>query len=154
VGGVWRIQPYNNGVQQPTWIARGIAAAAAHPLGVGDAQYRFTSKAGEVDTVPFGAFRRQLIGKIGSFNEDLLTNKIAGIQPQDSLIRGEGMAGSCNSVHIFCQAGYFILNQSVLAIWILESKNVISISEFRSLAADLTPFICHRPDTVRNPVDI
>ena len=70
VGGVWEIQP---GAQ--TWIAKSIAAAAAHKLGVGDAMYRLAATASEVDTVPFGSYRRSLIEKIGSFNESLLTNE-------------------------------------------------------------------------------
>ena len=70
VGGVWQIEPGGKG-----WIASSIAAAAAHPLGVGDALYRFASRAGRVDTVPFGAFRRSLIDKVGYYDETLLANE-------------------------------------------------------------------------------
>jgi succinoglycan biosynthesis protein ExoA len=70
VGGVWEIRPAGN-----SWIARDIAMAAAHPLGVGDAHYRFTDQAKTVDTVPFGAFRRELIERIGGFDETLLSNE-------------------------------------------------------------------------------
>jgi glycosyltransferase involved in cell wall biosynthesis len=70
VGGVWMIRSGGEG-----WIANSIAAAAAHPLGVGDAMYRLEGKEGAVDTVPFGSFHRQLIGKIGAFDETLLTNE-------------------------------------------------------------------------------
>jgi succinoglycan biosynthesis protein ExoA len=70
VGGVWEIHPGGKG-----WIAESIAVAAAHPLGVGDAMYRLNPKAGAVDTVPFGAFRRGLIDQIGGFDETLLTNE-------------------------------------------------------------------------------
>ena len=70
VGGVWQIEPGAKG-----WLAASIAAAAAHPLGVGDALYRIGSAAREVDTVPFGAFRRDLIEHIGKFDENLLTNE-------------------------------------------------------------------------------
>ncbi len=70
VGGVWEIRPGG-----PGWIALSIAVAAAHPLGVGDARYRYASKAGEADTVPFGAFRRTLVEKIGPFDETLLANE-------------------------------------------------------------------------------
>jgi succinoglycan biosynthesis protein ExoA len=70
VGGVWEIRP---GAQ--TWIAESIAVAAAHPLGVGDAMYRHARMAAEVDTVPFGSFRRSLIEKVGLFDESLLTNE-------------------------------------------------------------------------------
>jgi len=70
VGGVWEIHP---GAE--TWIAKSIAVAAAHPLGVGDALYRHAKQAAEVDTVPFGSFRRALIERVGFFDESLLTNE-------------------------------------------------------------------------------
>lgn len=70
VGGVWNIQPQNQG-----WMACSIAAAAGHPIGVGDAQYRYTSAAAYVDTVPYGAFRRELIDRIGFFDETLEANE-------------------------------------------------------------------------------
>lgn len=70
VGGVWQIEPGASG-----WISRSIAAAAAHPFGVGDASYRYTTRAGLVDTVPFGAFHRSVIDRIGYFDETLLTNE-------------------------------------------------------------------------------
>jgi succinoglycan biosynthesis protein ExoA len=70
VGGIWQIRPGGEG-----WLARSIAAAAAHPLGVGDALYRYASQPGLVDTVPFGAYRRALIDKIGPYDETLLTNE-------------------------------------------------------------------------------
>jgi glycosyltransferase involved in cell wall biosynthesis len=70
VGGVWEIHPGTD-----TWIARSIAVAAAHPLGVGDALYRHAKFAAEVDTVPFGSFKRALIERIGYFDETLLTNE-------------------------------------------------------------------------------
>jgi succinoglycan biosynthesis protein ExoA len=70
VGGVWEVRPGAH-----SWAARAIAVAASHPLGVGDAQYRLSPQAGEVDTVPFGSFHRTLIDKIGPFDETLLSNE-------------------------------------------------------------------------------
>jgi succinoglycan biosynthesis protein ExoA len=70
VGGLWEIQPGGE-----TWQARAIASAAAHPLGVGDARYRVGGMPQEVDTVPFGAFERSLIDRVGLFDETLLTNE-------------------------------------------------------------------------------
>ena len=70
VGGVWDIQPGND-----SWIARSIAAAAGNPLAVGDAHYRFTDKAAFVDTVPYGAYKRELFDQIGFFDETLLANE-------------------------------------------------------------------------------
>ena len=70
VGGMWEILP-----GAKTWVARSIALAAAHPLGVGDALYRHADKAARVDTVPFGAFKRELLASIGYFDESLLSNE-------------------------------------------------------------------------------
>jgi hypothetical protein len=70
VGGIWQIEPGGKSRQ-----ARAIAAAAAHPLGVGDARYRIGGDAQKVETVPFGAFRRLLIDRIGFYDETLLTNE-------------------------------------------------------------------------------
>lgn len=70
VGGVWEIQPGGG-----TFIARAIAAAAAHPLGVGDARYRYSDQPGLVDTVPFGAFYLETLNRIGRYDETLLSNE-------------------------------------------------------------------------------
>ena len=70
IGGRWEIRAGSN-----DWQGRGIAAAGAHPLGVGDARYRLGGKSQAVDTVPFGAFRRGLVDRIGWFDETLQTNE-------------------------------------------------------------------------------
>jgi glycosyltransferase involved in cell wall biosynthesis len=70
VGGLWEIRPSAAG-----WIGRAIAAAASHPLGAGDARYRTEGEEGEADTVPFGAFRREWLDRVGLFDEGLLSNE-------------------------------------------------------------------------------
>jgi glycosyltransferase involved in cell wall biosynthesis len=70
VGGLWEIKPRGK-----TWQARSIVVAAAHPLGVGDVRYRLGGYSQLVDTVPFGAFLRTLVERIGPFDETLLTNE-------------------------------------------------------------------------------
>jgi len=70
VGGVWEVKPGAS-----TWMAHSIAVAGIHPLGVGDALYRHTKKAASVDTVPFGAFKRELLALTGFFDETLLSNE-------------------------------------------------------------------------------
>jgi glycosyltransferase involved in cell wall biosynthesis len=70
VGGVWEIAPGAAG-----WMAASIAAAASHPLGVGDALYRFAATARHVDTVPFGCFKKSLVDVIGPFDESLEANE-------------------------------------------------------------------------------
>jgi hypothetical protein len=70
VGGVWEIRAGGD-----SWTARAIARAASHPLGAGDARYRIHGAPGAVDTVPFGAFPRSWIERIGPFDESLLANE-------------------------------------------------------------------------------
>ncbi len=73
VGGAWSIEP-----GAPTNTARAIALAVAHPLGAGDAAYRTARYVGaplDVDTVPFGCFRKTLWQQLGGFNEHLQVNE-------------------------------------------------------------------------------
>ena len=70
VGGMWEIRPSGDG-----WMSRSIAKAGASWLGAGDARYRVGGEPGPVDTVPFGAYRKEWLDKIGPFDETLLTNE-------------------------------------------------------------------------------
>lgn len=70
VGGLWLIEPGGK-----TWIARAIAESASNPLAVGDARYRYSKTEGLVDTVPFGCYFRDLVNRIGYYDESLLTNE-------------------------------------------------------------------------------
>lgn len=59
-----------------TPMARAIAIALAHPFGVGNSYFRIgTREPRFVDTVPFGCFRRELFGRIGMFDEELVRNQ-------------------------------------------------------------------------------
>ena len=73
VGGVWEIAP-----GAPTASAEAIASAASHPVGAGDAAYRIARAGAErrdVDTVPFGCYRKTLWTELGGLNEALLSNE-------------------------------------------------------------------------------
>ncbi len=74
VGGVWEIMPGGAGR-----VAEAIAWAVAHPIGAGNAAYRTARRTGggrtEVDTVPFGCFRKTTWEALGGFDERLLTNE-------------------------------------------------------------------------------
>jgi glycosyltransferase involved in cell wall biosynthesis len=70
VGGVIDICP-----SRDHWIARSISVATAHPRGVGDAKYRWTTKAGLTDTVAFGCFFKTTVEKAGYYNEILTANE-------------------------------------------------------------------------------
>jgi len=66
------------GVIEPTGLTpmgEAIAIVTSHPLGVGDAKYRTGGAAGNVDTVPFGAFRRDVFERVGLFDESMVRNQ-------------------------------------------------------------------------------
>lgn len=66
VGGHWEIRPQNSGLWATT-----NAILNYSRFGIGGATYRMGAKAGNVDTVPFGAFPRTVIDRIGGMREDL-----------------------------------------------------------------------------------
>lgn len=70
VGGVIDVKPGTSSM-----IAHAISIATAHPLGVGDAKYRWATKACEADTVAFGTYTKALVEKIGYYNEALRANE-------------------------------------------------------------------------------
>ncbi len=72
VGGAWVVRPGGEGV-----VARAIALAVSSPLGAGDALYRLGSarQAQDVDTVPFGCFRRGTWEAVGGYNTRLPSNE-------------------------------------------------------------------------------
>jgi GT2 family glycosyltransferase len=55
--------------------SRHIGAAMGHPFGVGSAHFRTGLKQGHVDTVAFGAYRREVFERIGYFDERLVRNQ-------------------------------------------------------------------------------
>lgn len=52
-----------------------IAKMLSSKFGVGDSQFRTNGKSGYVDTVPFGAFRREVFTKWGGYDERLDRNQ-------------------------------------------------------------------------------
>lgn len=71
VGGIWCTLPANETNQ-----ARAIAIALTSKFGMGNAEYRLGVKeVKEVDTVPFGCYRREVFDKIGYYDEELVRNQ-------------------------------------------------------------------------------
>ncbi len=54
-----------------TYLGRAIAVAMSSRFGVGGAAFRTAGAAGPVDTVAFGAYRREVFDRIGGFAEDV-----------------------------------------------------------------------------------
>lgn len=71
VGGVCRTLPIND-----TPVCRAIATALSSSFGMGNSYFRIgASDEMQVDTVPFGCFRRSIFDKIGLFDEELIRNQ-------------------------------------------------------------------------------
>lgn len=71
IGAVIKTLPVNDSLE-----AKAIAIAISHPLGVGNSYFRVGSKRiKEVDTVPFGCYKRDVFDKIGFYDEDLIRNQ-------------------------------------------------------------------------------
>lgn len=58
-----------------TFMARLLALLTSHPFGVGNSSFRTSATEGYVDTVPFGAYKREVFDKIGLFDERLVRNQ-------------------------------------------------------------------------------
>jgi glycosyltransferase involved in cell wall biosynthesis len=67
VGGMISILPRQN-----TFMGRGIAQSMSSSFGAGGASYKTGSNNfKEVDTVPFGCFKKEVFNRVGFFNENL-----------------------------------------------------------------------------------
>ena len=69
-------------------IAEAISFATSNIFGVGNSKFRISNKAGYVDTVAFGAFKKKVFNKIGLFNERLIRNQ--DIEFNSRIIKNDG----------------------------------------------------------------
>ncbi len=56
-------------------VGKAISKMLSSKFGVGNSQFRTNGKSGYVDTVPFGAFRREIFRKYGGYDERLIRNQ-------------------------------------------------------------------------------
>jgi hypothetical protein len=66
------------GMQVPVGVSpweKAIAAAMRSPLGAGDARYRVGGEEGAVETVYLGVFPREVLQRLGGFDEDFVRNQ-------------------------------------------------------------------------------
>ena len=57
------------------FMGNAIAKMLSSKFGVGNSQFRTNGDSGYVDTVPFGAFRREVFSKYGGYDERLVRNQ-------------------------------------------------------------------------------
>jgi GT2 family glycosyltransferase len=55
-----------------TYVGRAIALAMSFPFGMGNSRFRTSNYTGFVDTLAFGAYRREVFEHIGMFDEELV----------------------------------------------------------------------------------
>jgi glycosyltransferase involved in cell wall biosynthesis len=58
-----------------SFIQRAVAAAYHSPFSVGGARFHDPDHEGEVDTVPYGCWRRETLHRVGEFDEKLIRNQ-------------------------------------------------------------------------------
>lgn len=67
--------PIKTAVESDHFGVRLASLILSSPFGVGDSLFRTSSKEGYVDTVPYGAYRRVVLDRVGLFNERLVRNQ-------------------------------------------------------------------------------
>lgn len=88
----------------PGPIAEGIALALSHPFGVGNARFRISSQPGFVDTVAYGAYRREVFRRIGLFDERLVRNQDIEFNSRLKRVGGKIYLTPEISSHYYCRA--------------------------------------------------
>ena len=83
VGGYWTTLP-----SKETRCGRAIAAATSNRFGVGGSVYRIGGGEREVDTVPFGCYRRDVFDRLGFYDERLVRNQ--DIELNSRILKGGG----------------------------------------------------------------
>src|SRR5438445_620191 len=78
-----------------SFSARLVASVLSSPFGVGNSKFRTSREEGFVDTVPFGAFRREIFDRVGMYNEKLVRNQD---NERNARIRKEGGKNYMNQV--------------------------------------------------------
>lgn len=56
-------------------VGKAISIAQSSPIGVGNSRFRTGGAPGYVDTVVFGAYRRDVFARIGRFDEEMIRNQ-------------------------------------------------------------------------------
>ncbi len=96
-------------------VGRTIAYVLSTQFGVGGSLFRLGNKEGYVDTVPFGAFRREIFDKIGLFNEDLPRSEDNDINARITESGGKVYLSKCIHSIYYCRDSVMgILKQGIL----------------------------------------
>jgi len=89
-----------------TYQGEAIALAMSSPIGVGNAFYRYSKVQRLVDTVQFGAYRREIFYRIGYFDEELVRNQ--DFELNHRIVSTGGRILLAPQVH-----GYYVVRSSI-----------------------------------------
>lgn len=138
VGAVWKTEVKGNSTQ-----AKAVQKVLTHPLGVGNAHFRIgTEEVKEVDTVPFGCFRRSTLEELGGYHPALTRNQ--DIELNKRLIRNGGRILLLPSIECtyYARERFWDLAKNnfkngywnVLTLYITRERDAMSVRHFIPLA--------------------
>lgn len=133
-----------------TFKAEAIKAVLGHPLGVGNSAFRTgIEKIQEVDTVPFGCWKRSVFEKFGKFDERLIRNQ--DIEFNKRIHRGGGKILIIPDTYSIYYAretfGKLAKNNygngkwNILTVWYTRQFNSLNLRHFIPLAFVLSIII-------------
>ena len=105
----------------------------------------------QVDTVPFGAFKRELLALVGFFDETLLTNEDYEFNARIRKSGGRIWLDPCHSFDLFCPAHLGDIGETICPLWFLEMAHAAPISRDAALAAGTSAFVCAESDSAGLP---
>lgn len=114
-----------------------IAKMLSSRFGVGDSQFRTNGRDGYVDTVPFGAFRREVFEKYGLYDERLTRNQDSELNYR--IIHGGGKIYLSNEIELayYCRDSV----EGIVKMALLNGKWNIITSKFCPGSMRLRHFI-------------
>jgi cellulose synthase/poly-beta-1,6-N-acetylglucosamine synthase-like glycosyltransferase len=84
-------------------VASTIALALSSPIGVGNARFRYTQREQDTDTVPFGAYYRETLLRLGGFDERFLIGQDSELDFRIILSGGRVHIDPCISTVYYCR---------------------------------------------------
>lgn len=111
-----------------TITGKAIALARSHPFGVGNSRFRISRKDGYVDTVPFGAYRREVFDQVGLFDGRLVRNQ--DNEMNDRIVR------SGRKIYLTNRLTTCYFNQATLSGFL---KHAISVGMWNVRTIAITP---------------
>lgn len=118
------------------FVGKSISKMLSSKFGVGDSQFRTNGKSGYVDTVPFGAFKREVFDRVGGFNTKLLRSEDNDLNARIRSSGGKIYLAEDISFTYYCRdtvSGILkmgLLNGNALFPTLRENRGAMSLRHF------------------------